>query len=347
MTGAAPSVSVRDAVLVHDKLALSGDKAAQDVAVQMDAIEAALRELGVRSMRLPVDIDLRGFKNRLMALRPGVVFNLAESLDRSDRLQTIVPLLLEEWRVPFTGSGALAMHLANHKIAAKVALIAGGLPTPACAWLDAGGTLRFLPEAEADAVAAGSWIIKTRDSHASLFLDDSSVVSGLDGGALSALLREKEARHGQPFFAERFIAGREFNLSVLEDREGGAVVLPAGEITFADLPAGKPHIVGYGAKWDEESTEYIATPRVFPGGADRPLLDRLSALSLSAWKLFGLAGYARVDFRVDASGQPFILEANANPALSPDAGFAAAAAQGGLSYKDLVARIVGAAARRG
>ena len=61
--------------------------------------------------------------------------------------------------------------------------------------------------------------------------------------------------------------------------------------------------------------------------------------------LFGLAGYARVDFRVDGDGRPWILEVNVNPCLTPDAGFAAAAFEAGLSYHGLIGEIVDAAPR--
>src|SRR5690606_34390114 len=93
--------------------------------------------------------------------------------------------------------------------------------------------------------------------------------------------------------------------------------------------------------WDEESFEFGNTPRRFdfPSG-DQSLLRRLARLARQCWRLFGLRGYARVDFRVDRSGEPWILEINANPCLSPDAGFAAALAQAGIPFDSAVDRIL-------
>ena len=74
---------------------------------------------------------------------------------------------------------------------------------------------------------------------------------------------------------------------------------------------------------------------------DEPELAKmLEQFALATWTLFGFSGYARVDFRVDPSGAPFIIDVNPNPYLSPDAEDAAAAAEAGLSYQDLISSIV-------
>ena len=91
----------------------------------------------------------------------------------------------------------------------------------------------------------------------------------------------------------------------------------------------------------EDSFEFGSTPRRFEFPPDdAPLLEEMRRLCLKCWRHFGLRGYARVDFRVDGSGQPWVLEINTNPCLSPDAGFMAAAGQAGLSIVDVVRRIV-------
>lgn len=328
--------------IVYDEEALSGDAASRDVLEQMAAIEATLNGLGAEPIRVEVDLDLRSFKHRLERLAPSLVFNLVESLDCSDRLQSVVPMLLESWDIPFTGSGSAAMALSNHKIASKERLLEAGLPAAPCFWLDKRGKLQYLA-ADESAADAGDYIVKTIESHASLFIDDASIMRSADAPAIAERLAALAALHGTPFFAERYVEGREFNISVIETGQG-LTILPPSEISFAGLPADKPRIVGYTAKWDEQSTEYLATPRSFdiPPG-DAALLDTLCELSTETWRALGLAGYARVDFRVDASGRPFILEANANPCLNPDAGLAAATERAGHDYAWLVTRIVEAA----
>ena len=79
---------------------------------------------------------------------------------------------------------------------------------------------------------------------------------------------------------------------------------------------------------------------------DRDLLAGLSAIARRCWRVLEMSGYARVDFRVDTSGKPLVLEVNPNPCVSPDAGLVAAASRAGWSYSDLVCRILRPALRR-
>ncbi|MEW6252659.1 MAG: D-alanine--D-alanine ligase, partial [Planctomycetota bacterium] len=198
----------------------------------------------------------------------------------------------------------------------------------------------------------GTYIIKPVWEEASVGLDEDSVVPVRAAGGLQAALVRGAERCGGEVFAEQFIDGREFNLSVLAEAAadgtsaGGPDVLPPAEIDFVDYASGKPKVVGYRAKWDAASFEFHHTPRRFDfPSEDRPLLDELSRIAARCWRVFGLRGYVRVDFRVDAAGRPFVLEVNANPCLAPDAGFYAATQQAGLPFAAVVSRILADAMR--
>jgi len=147
---------------------------------------------------------------------------------------------------------------------------------------------------------------------------------------------------GAPWFAEAYVEGREFNLAVL-DGPAGAQVLPPAEIIFKDFPTGKPRILGYAAKWHEDSFEYTHTVRTFdfrlriaPAAGDDPVGPDL--LEAAAPARLGPGG-----FPVDAAGRPWILEVNANPCLAPDAGFAAALDRAQIPFAQAVGRILAAA----
>ena len=159
-----------------------------------------------------------------------------------------------------------------------------------------------------------------------------SAAYAMRGADAARAIAERNLRCKTEHFAEVFLDGREFNLSLL-DGPSGPAVLPIAEIVF-DGFAGAPRIVGYDAKWTPDSAAYIGTPRRFGLEAENPeLAAKLASLARACWQLFALTGYARVDFRLDAQGEPAILEVNMNPCLSPDAGYAAAAKEAGYLYE--------------
>lgn len=318
--------------VLHDQLSEDSRPDEVDVLAQAEAVSAALQSLGHSPFTMDVTLDLGALADALARRKPDLVFNLVESLNGQGRLIPVVPALLETLAVPYTGAPADAIFITSQKVLTKRLLAANEAPTPP--WLEMGVA------AEPELPLPDRYIVKSVWEEASLGLDDESVVSCATAADLRAEVAARAAALGGEAFAERYIEGREFNLSVLAGRDGPEV-LPPAEIDFLGFPARKPRIVGYAAKWDTESFEYQATVRrlEFPAD-DEPMLARLKRIAADCWRLFGLRGYARVDLRVDAEGEPWVLEVNANPCLSPDAGFVAAAERGGLTMADVVARIV-------
>jgi D-alanine-D-alanine ligase len=325
---------VRVAVL-HNTVSPEAAPDEQDVLVQVQALTEALTGLGHRAVTVGCDLDLQRVCERLDEARAAVAFNLVEGLGGHGRLIHLVPDLLEALAMPYAGCPAEAIYATSHKLLAKRMLRAAGLPTPG--WLAGEGE----PSEQRAAGDDDRWIIKSVWEDASLGMDDAAVVDSL--GAARRALARRAGTPGAPWFAERFVEGREFNLSVLDGPDGG-VVLPAAELIFTDFPDDKPRIVGYAAKWDEDSFEYRNTTRSFDAApADAPLLAELALMARRCWDVFALRGWARVDFRVDREGRPWILEVNVNPCLSPDAGFAAAVGRAGLTFAGAVQRILATA----
>lgn len=323
--------------VVHNEVADHDAPDTRDVLQQVDAVIVALMALGHEAFSLACTLDLGRIKQQLTRLKPQLVFNLVESLGGHGSLIHLFPFLLEALHLSYTGSAAEVIRLTSHKTAAKKMMRRAGLPTPD--WVEFNGAAgRVWPGKK----ASGSkvWIIKSLWEHASVGLGTDSLLQGISDDMLQAEMAKRAHALGGACFAEEFIDGREFNLSILAG-EGGPMVLPPAEIRFEGFDPAKPRIVDYRAKWDESSFEYHHTPRQFvfsPG--DGPLLKTLQELAQNCWEVFGLRGYARVDFRVDDDGQPWILEVNANPCLSPDAGFAAALARAGMPFNDAMAAIL-------
>jgi D-alanine-D-alanine ligase len=102
------------------------------------------------------------------------------------------------------------------------------------------------------------------------------------------------------------------------------------------MPRGKWRIVTYQSKWATGSDEDVGTKPSCPADLPSRLAAEVRRVALAAWKLVGGEGYGRVDMRIDAAGQPWILEVNANPDIAPDAGFARMASVAGIEYPALV-----------
>jgi D-alanine-D-alanine ligase len=313
------------AVILHDVHAALGPPDQSDTLVEAQAIASVLRELDFEPETLATGLDLASLERTLDELAPAVVVNLVESLEGRGRLVHLVPALLESLGLPFTGCSASALTLSSDKPLAKRLLAAAGVRTPAT----------FAPGAR-----SGRWIVKSVWEHASLGLDDGAIVAA---ASAAQTIERRRAEHGGDWFAEEFVPGRELNVALLAERSGPRA-LPVAEIRFDTFPADKPRIVGYAAKWDADSFEYRNTPRSFD--VEPELAASLRRVALDCWALFRLDGYARVDFRVDERGTPWVLEVNANPCLSPDAGFAAALAEAGIGYEAAIARLIDDALER-
>ncbi len=319
------------AVVLHGATADRPDEV--DTLVQAEMVADILRRSGWIVRIVATGLDLSAL-DRLLTPRPDAVFNLVEALGGDGRLGHLVPGVLEHLGIPFTGASAATLFATTLKPMTKALLRGAGLPTPD--WIAPDGTAWHSD-------AFDRMIVKAAAEDASLGIDSGSVVPAASAAAEVA---RRAARHGGDWFAEAYIDGREFNVGLLED-ESGPRVLPIAEILFVDYPEDRPRIVDYEAKWIEDSFAYNNTPRQFDlPPTDAPLLAELGELARRAFTLFGLRGYGRVDFRVDAEGRPWILEINANPGLSPDAGFAAAATRAGLAMDDVVRQIVHIASRK-
>ncbi len=311
-------------LVLHSDVAPDAAPDELDTLLTARAISHALHALGHEPHLAPFTPDPAALKDLLGETRAECVFNMVESVYGEGALASIAPAMLEKLRMPCTGATAASLSAAGDKPLAKRILRAARLPTPD--WCE--------PPDFAGMDENKRYIVKSATEDASLGLASESVVTGRAAIAARAELCAKH--YGGRWFAEEFVEGREFNVAVLDGE-----VLPIAEMRFEHWAPGQPMIVGYAAKWHEGSQEEAGTVRDFAWGEkEQTLYAALSHRARQAWQLFGLTGYARVDFRVDASGNPLILEINPNPALDPSAGFAAAAKQMGMHYADLVERIL-------
>jgi D-alanine-D-alanine ligase len=318
----------------------AGNPDDEDVIVEVIAVEGSLKRLGHTPSRIYVEDDIAPVISWVREHPEGVVFNLCESFRGSNLAHANMPALLELLGVPYTGSGPLACGLTTHKSLVKALLSGMGLPTPRGALVPSGTEPGKVPGLQG---LSFPLIVKPALEDASVGIDEASVVD--DPASLAARVAYVHDRYAQDAVVEEYIDGREINSAVIGNDP--PIPLPLSEIVF-NYPEGKRRVVGYRSKWVHDSFEYKNTNGVCPAPVEPAVEARIKELSVAAYKATGCRDYARVDFRLDRNGNPWILEVNANPDITDGAGLARAARGSGQGYDGLIRVIIeGTLARRG
>ena len=263
-----------------------------------------------------------------------VVFNLCEGFRGDSRKEGAVAGWMEMMGWRFTGNSAWALTVCQDKAVAKMLLMQSGILTPRFRIVPAGAI------GKAPLPSGKSVIVKPLREDASQGITNRSVIQPVP--EFNHMLREQiriihETYH-QPALIEEYIDGRELNVAVLDGK-----VLPISEIDFSGLPADRPHICTYDAKWKPDSSDYLLTPPRCPARLDRSVEEQVKEIALKAWRALRCRGYARIDIRLAPDSAPYVLEVNPNPSLHSDAGFSKAAEADGMSRFQLLKKIIHAA----
>ncbi|MBL7115075.1 MAG: GNAT family N-acetyltransferase [Kiritimatiellae bacterium] len=298
---------------------------------EVDAVCNAFKKLGLPYRRIGVR-TLQDVGSALQHAPERRVVNLVESLGGSATEACLVPAVCASLGKTWTGSGTACQLLALDKWLSKCALKAAGVPVPEAVLIPPGA-------AATRGAPSPPLIVKPLCADASEGIDATSVIRTGDPKALQAKVEQIHADFGQQALVEAYVEGREFNVSILE-RDGQPIVLPLAEIDFSTFGSDRPRIVDYRAKWIEDSFEFTNTPRRIPADIDEASAECIRAAALSAWNALGCRHYARIDMRVNAHGNPFVIEVNPNPDISPDAGFTAALHAAGIEFEDFVKSLI-------
>ncbi len=258
--------------------------------------------------------------------RPTVAFNLCESLEGESRFESVVPVLLRRLGVAFTGSPADALRTCLHKYESNEVLRRAGVRVPFTRRLLSSGELVALPLPA---------IVKPDREDGSVGIDATSIVHDLPAARarVDALIEELH----QPVVVQEYVAGREISVSFLG--YPAPRVLPLGEISFDTSVEGGPEILTYAAKWHPESVDFVTTKPVAAAVAPTEM-RKLAACARRAFTALGLRDYGRVDLRVDAAGEPWVIDVNPNCDLSHEGGFMRAARRAGLDRAETLSLIV-------
>lgn len=317
----------------------------------VSAVQASAQSIGNALVASGFQIEMAGLHGlevfelvaRLRQDPPDLVFNLCESMNGDPRNEPTMTGLLDLYKIPYTGNGTLALGSCLHKSRTKDILRGRGIPTPPHFMIHSAAQLADPSTIAMIDALDYPWFLKLAHEDASVGITWENEVH--TPAALRARAGVMLEEFGQSVLAERFIAGREVNVTMIGNGED-LVVYPIHEIDFSKMPDGRPKIVSYAAKWEEGHIDYIGTNPVRLGEADAALIARAEAVARATWAALGLVDYGRVDLRIDGEGQPWVIDVNPNCDISPDAGAARASAAAGLSYPQLIERIALVAWRR-
>ncbi len=237
-----------------------------------------------------------------------------------------VAALLDVFKVPYTGSSHQTLTVCLNKPYTKRILAYEGLPTAPF--------YVARKESDVDHDLEYPLIVKPAREGGSIGIKNDAVVTNKKDlkDRISRILKN----YRQPALVEKYIRGREFNVAILgNDRP---TLLPVSEIVFNGLHKDKS-IVSYDAKWKEGSQYYTATVGKCPADIPGKLSKELQDIALKAYKVMEVSGYGRVDIRVGDDG-PYILEVNANPDISMDAGLWRSAKAAGMTYEGLIENVL-------
>lgn len=301
----------------------------------VDQVVAALMAGGHEATILGVHRDLHALIDGLTKPKPELVFNLFENFGKVRLGAVCVVGLLDLLEVPYVGGGPGEFFLQQDKGITKKLLAFEGLPFPRFAVFTRDST------AEKAAGLKMPLIVKPLSMDSSIGISPSSIVTNEKD-----LMKRVAAVHERvkdEALVEEFIDGREFNVAILGNRH--PIALPPMEIDFSGLPERAARILDSRAKWDEDHMRFKGTRAVL-AQIDEGLRDRLQQVALGACRALQVRDYGRVDMRVDAAGNPYVIEVNASCYLEQSSEFATAAAAAGIPYDALIPRIVAEAVDR-
>ncbi len=302
-------------------------RAVASVVEEVRPVYKALTELGYSVTKIPLRPPLELVEEKLRALETDLVFNLFEGFGGRPETEAMVADMLLGLGIPFTGNPPPTLALALDKAKAKTVLESHGVRTPKYQTLSPENLHLFHLNFPC--------IVKPLGEDASHGLSEESVVHNI------AQLEKQVTKISKLFrgntLVEEFLEGREFNVTVLGNKE--PFTLPVAEMVYY-LPPELPKLLTFAAKWQEESLYYKGTRATCPAEIGEQEREQISQTALIAYKLLGCRGYARVDMRLDAEEVPNVLEVNPNPDLSPGYGVARQANTAGITYTQLIERIV-------
>ena len=289
----------------------------------IDVIGKAIAANGFKVKKIGNAVDLL---EKMDNLGVDIVFNISEGLTGRNR-ESQVPILLEMAGVPFVGADALTLGLTLDKVMAKKIFIAEGIPTPRCFEVNSAESLVNHDHCKFPL------IVKPRFEGSSKGLSESSRVENAD--ELKKQVDFITRTYKQPALVEEFISGQEFTVAIVGNEN--PEIMPVVQIKIDGKLKLNDKFYTF-ARITSDRLEYIC-----PAKITQDLKKKLDDLALRVYRSVECRDFGRVDFRVDNDGKPYVLEINPLPSLSTEDVFMLIAKNIGITYEQMLGRILNSA----
>ena len=266
--------------------------------------------------------------------------NLCDEGFNNDPAQELhIPSLLELLGIPYSGGSPQCLAYCFDKSLVRGVATEMDIPVPA-AFTVAPEEVTFIAFPLEFPV-----IVKPNYGDASVGITADSVC--YDIGQLEQAITRVREWHGFacPVLVEEYLTGSDISVGIIGNPPENYIALPIIEEDYSSLPEGLPRICGYEAKWDLDSV-YFKSLRSVPANLPQRTVEFLHASCIKLFQRLGCRDYARFDWRLDANGTPRLLEANPNPGWCWDGHLAKMAEEAGMSYADMLEKILAACSER-
>jgi D-alanine-D-alanine ligase len=304
----------------------------EDKPAEADVLRC-LQRLGHEVETLPVFDNVVEVVEKLKASAPDLVFNLTESFYHDRSHEPNIPALLDLMKVRYTGSGPEALLLCKDKALAKKVLTYHRVRLPRFVVSHRARPLRRLRRFVYPA------FVKPVSEESSDGISQASFARVEDEAIERA--RFIHQKFSCDALIEEYIDGRELYLSVLGNNR--LTVFPPREIFFEQVPEDAPKFATFHAKWNDAYRKKWGIKNAAAAPLPDGVGENLTRLARKIYRLLKIRGFGRIDVRLTAKGEVFVIEANPNPSLAQDEDFARAAAEAGMGYDVLIQEILDAA----
>jgi len=267
-----------------------------------------------------------------------LVLNLCdEGYNNDPRKELHIPALLEMLDLSYTGSSSQCLAFCYDKSLVRGIAKEMDIPVPEAFFIEPDDASFNLP-------ICFPVIVKPNFGDSSFGITQQSVANNHEQLINAISMIRERLGYDKPILVEELLTGKDLSVGIIGNPLTSYTVLPVTEEDYSAVPEDLPRICGYEAKWLPDSPYYKikSIPANLTEAAEKFIVE----CCMKLFERLECRDYSRFDWRLDAKGQPKLLEVNPNPGWCWDGHLAKMAKFGGVSYAEMLQAILQAAEQR-